>query len=263
MSKVRTDLIDRGRTPEFCPDILSPCCHSVCMSVSLNRLQSLVAKFCRLLSVLTVACALSNCSCMVSSKLGHSLDSVGYAEARELAYAADRPFYELNGCYYARVRLEYCSRQARPVDLAFCTTYGSNWQPTGTYIDGYLLMSAEDVEHQLKRKAAEPPEAARLFIPESEFPRLGAVQLPNRRCSHGCKIDGAGAEKGEKLNMCTLTSIQPRPYTGVPVQRSFGNYVRKPLVVLLSYGVDAPISLVGSAAYCLLITPPMIVRQCF
>ena len=229
----------------------------------LKRLQTVAVKLCMLLPVLVAACALSNCSCMVSSKLGHIVDSVGYAEARELSYADNKPFYELNGCYYARVRLEYCTPRTNPVDLAFCTDFSFRWQPTGEYIDGYLLMSADDVAHLLKRKVAETPSTARLFIAESEFAQLGARQLPNRSFPDGCKIAGAGAEYAEKLNLSTLTFTPPRKYTDVPEQRSFGNYVRKPLAVILSYGVDAPISLVGSAAYFLLMTPPMITHQCF
>ena len=207
---------------------------------------------------LVIACTLSNCTCLVSSKLGEKLDAVGYKETRDLKYAENKPFYELNGCYYAKVRLEYYTRTVPFMHIAYVSSCLSDWQPTGKYIDGYMLMSAEDVSHMLKKKVAEPPASALAFISEADFATMGAKSLHHKGCMHGCKIRGVTDRRSRSINPITLTLTYPAYYKHVPTQRSFGNYALKPLALLVSYGVDAPISLIGSTIYIAVAAPPLI-----
>ena len=213
----------------------------------------------QLLSAIVMACVLSNCSCLVSSKLGDRLDSVGYAEAHELEYAESKPFYELNGCYYARVRIAYHTPKVPLMSIAYVSSYSPDWQATGEYVDGYMLMSAKDVSHMLEKKVNDPPSDARPFIPVDEFATLGAQRLHHKGCANGCKIGGVKPDCKYLPDLITLTCTGCPSYQGVPVKRSIGNYALKPLSMLVSYGVDAPISLVGSAVYCLVVVPSVVV----
>lgn len=220
-----------------------------------------------LLLIPLLLCCLSSCRCLVSCGLGERLDQTGRAEAQKPEFVEKKPFYQLDGCYYARVCFAYYSWKPGVLQIAYVNNDGGSPEPTGATIEGYLLMSARDVKHHLDRKVAEPPATARKFIPVREFDLLAARHLPNSPCHSGCRVRGTRAtsilEPRGAIHPLTLTWRMKESYPGVPVRRSAGNYIRTPLAALLSYGIDAPVSLIGSALYVIVVAPGLIVYYCF
>ena len=203
-------------------------------------------------------CCLSSCRCLVSCGLGERLDQVGRAEARKSAFVEKKPFYQLSDCFYARVRLDYYTAQPGVLKIAYVSNQDAPHTPTGDSIEGFLLMSAHEVEHHLDRTVPEPPTTARKFIPADEFDLASATHLPHSPCHNGCGVKAIrSALKGE-IRPLTLTYHAEEVYPGAPVRRSVGNYLRSPLAVLLSYGVDAPVSLIGSTFYIVVVAPGLI-----
>ena len=212
-----------------------------------------------LCGLLMLPCLLSSCRSLVSTDFGARLDAVGRQEASRAEYAACLPFYEVNGCYYAHVRLQYAT--ATPRLWRFFSSYdkGKTMEETGDFTDGYLLMSPADVANHLARRVAEPPASARLFIPETEFDVTSAKHLPHAADSRMRMVEGVKDKEEYALNPLILTYAAKAPFQGVPEKRTLGNYARIPLVVLLSYGVDAPITLVSSVVCGVVAAPVMYV----
>ncbi|MBR5213367.1 MAG: hypothetical protein IKV92_03805 [Akkermansia sp.] len=197
--------------------------------------------------VLMLLCFLSSCRSLVSSNFGACLDAVGRQDASRLEYAACQPFYEMDGRYYAHVRLKYASVTPQVWRWLF-TSYDESTtsEETGDYSDGYLLMSPADVATHLARHVEVPPVSASLFIPEGKFDLAAAKHLPQVADSRMLYVKGMKDKDEYGLNLLTFTYCKKSPYQGVPVKRTLSNYARTPLVLLLSYGVDAPITLVSS-----------------
>lgn len=201
--------------------------------------------------------ALSSCTTPVSCNLGESLDAIGKEVITTHQRVANKTFYKLDGCYYARVRLAYQTHQPGIFKASFFFSEADRYGSMTDYVDGFLLMSAIDVHHQLKRSVQEPPASARRFIPEAEFDLTKAKYIDHPGCPHMCRIYGCSPVGRETLHPLTLSVEKPSPYPGVPVKRTTGNYARTPLVALLSYGVDAPITIVGSTLWFVVMTPVM------
>ena len=211
---------------------------------------------CLVLAVLL--CCLSSCRCLVSCGLGDRLDQAGRAEAKKSAYVEKKPFYQLNDCFYARVRLEYYSEHPSVLKIAYVSEPYAPDTPAGASIEGFLLMSASEVDHHLEQTVPEPPATARKFIPADEFDFKSAVHLSHSPCINGCGVRGIRSAMKGGLHPLTLTYHAEDVYPGVPVRRSAGNYIRTPLVALLSYGVDVPVSLAGSTIYIIVAVPALI-----
>lgn len=203
------------------------------------------------------AALLSSCTTPVSCNLGERLDAVGKQEVTTHQRVANKTFYELDGCYYARVRLAYQEAKPAMFKASFFFSEADEYGPMLDWVDGFLLMSAVDVHHQLKRSVKEPPASARRFIPEAEFDLTKAKYIDHPGCPHMCRIYGCFPVGNETLHPLTLSVKNPASYPWVPVKRTTGNKARTPLVALLSYGVDAPVTMVGSALWFVVMTPVM------
>lgn len=198
----------------------------------MTRLKKLL-----MLSLLPIACiamALSMVGCDsigVSSNLGARLDSMG--KAVPIGYKTGQ--YTLNGKLYTECEVRYQEFQTPIIEFSF----------------GHLVYTAEHSE--LPPDAQAPPPTRYLLaregyevIPAADFDYKHATStakpkslnpIPSAYC---CNFRALSADYNPHPRKAQVNFL--------PEQRTTGNHLRTPLVAVVSWGVDVPLTLIGNAA---------------
>ena len=181
--------------------------------------------------IMCVAVALTSLGCRsmyVSSNLGAKMDSIGKA----VPQAHDFRYYMLDGKRYVDCEVRYRSLDISVIGYQFPHLYT---------LDGY-----GELPGYMKTP---PPTRYVLALNDNEV-----IATEHFDYARAIRIDRPEA-KGHDVTEQYLTQyrllsadlaelmILDNPVDFVPVVRTAGNYARTPLVALVSYGVDVPVTL--------------------
>lgn len=183
-------------------------------------------------------------SCIALVNTGGKLDAWGRKDAVPMrAQAEDTPYYRVGAHYYMRVPVQY-------VEL------GSHWLSSsdspavprrmrlGVRPDAhreyiYCLLSESEVRTRLGLEVPPPADGTPPVLTEKSFSTLSSEHLRTK----AVPINHAPwSVASDSLSWVTLEFLPD-----APTQRSRGNKLRRPLAVVLSYGVDFPASLAATA----------------
>lgn len=172
-------------------------------------------------TLITVGCS----SICVSSNLGAALDSVG----KSVPYAHKTANYTLNGKLYTECEVSYSEFRTPIVELNFGhlnyeATHQRNPQSRTRYLlasDSYEVIPASEFDYTRATRSVKPKSIGH--------------GIPAHYCTHfrPLSADYNDSVFGTQVNF-------------LPEQRSTGNYLRTPLVAVVSWGVDVPLTLVGN-----------------
>lgn len=183
-----------------------------------------------LLITLILLCCLSSC---ISFNTGAKLDSLGKAVPTTTTYNGQS--YRLNGVAYKEVMVEY--RQPNPHLIG--TAFMGYFDNSGPSLPAADDTGAPQPELYLVRLNPERTDAPG-FIRAIDFPYAQAERLDrNTSLPESCF---------KRQDWLTLTRSQidtNRELADLPTVRTTGNRLRQPLSILLSYGVDMPLTAVG------------------
>lgn len=183
-------------------------------------------------------------SCIALVNTGGKLDAWGRKDAAPMrVLAGDAPYYRVGNHYYMRVPVQYVEAASHWLTTSD-TAEPTRRIPLGVrdashrdYI--YCLLSESEVRTRLGLEVALPAPGTPEILTESGFARLHAEHLPTK----AARINHAPwSVASDSLSWATLEFL-----SNAPKQRSLGNKLRRPLVALLSYGVDIPAGLAATA----------------
>ena len=194
----------------------------------MNRIR--VPKFVLAQWITCIAVALLSTGC-ISFNLGAKLDTIGKA----VPEAHDFQYYMLDGKRYVECEVRYQSLDISVIGGQFghmCShdEYGElpgdmkTPQPTRYVLamDDNEVIASEHFDYT-RAIRIDSPEGIQHFVPEQYLTHYRPLS----------------ADKAELM-------IFNEPVNFVPEVRTAGNYARTPLVALVSYGVDIPLTLAGN-----------------
>ena len=193
-----------------------------------------------LLITLILLCCLSSC---ISFNTGARLDSLGKAVPTATTYNGS--CYRLNGVAYKEVMVEY--RQPNPHLI-------------GTAFMGYFDNSGPGLPAADETGAPQPElYLARLNPARTDAPGfIRAIDFPYAQAERLTQSSSLPESCFKHLDWLTLTRSQidtNHELAELPTIRTTGNRIRQPVSILLSYGVDMPLTAVGYAVGGLLQLP--------
>lgn len=193
-----------------------------------------------LLITLILLCCLSSC---ISFNTGARLDSLGKAVPTATTYNGS--CYRLNGVAYKEVMVEY--RQPNPHLI-------------GTAFMGYFDNSGPGLPAADETVAPQPElYLARLSPARTDAPGfIRAIDFPYARAERLTQSSSLPESCFKRQDWLTLTRSQidtNHELAELPTIRTTGNRIRQPVSILLSYGVDMPLTAVGYAVGGLLQLP--------
>lgn len=199
-----------------------------------------------LLITLVLLCCLSSC---ISFNTGAKLDSIGKAVPNTTSYNGQ--CYQLNGVVYREVMVEYRQPNPHLIGTAFMGYFDNS---------GPSLPAADDTE-------APQPELylVRLNPYRTDVPCfIRAIDFPYSQAERQEHSTPLPEEYFKRQDWLTLTRSQidtNHELADLPTVRTTGNIIRMPVSVLLSYGVDLPLSAAGYAAGSLIMLPILLFAQ--
>lgn len=193
-----------------------------------------------LLITLILLCCLSSC---ISFNTGARLDSLGKAVPTATTYNGS--CYRLNGVAYKEVMVEY--RQPNPHLI-------------GTAFMGYFDNSGPGLPAADETGAPQPElYLARLNPARTDAPGfIRAIDFPYAQAERLTQSSSLPESCFKHQDWLTLTRSQidtNHELAELPTIRTTGNRIRQPVSILLSYGVDMPLTAVGYAVGGLLQLP--------
>ncbi len=181
--------------------------------------------------IICIAVALLNVSCAsigVSCNLGAGLDSLGKKVPLARQTGAK---YKLNDKLYTECEVHYSPINTPMVQFKFghLHYWNEHSDTPETATERYLL--AVDENESIPAKAFAYNRATR-----STKPKCMGHGVPYQYCTrfHPLSADFDDSRSPTQVNF-------------LPEQRTLGNYMRTPLVALVSWGVDVPLTLAGNA----------------
>ena len=187
-----------------------------------------------LLSLVTLF-SMSSC---ITFNTGAKLDNIGKAVPTRGAYSHDGRYFRLNGVAYKEIMVEY--RQLNPKWIGVCR------------LPHNIDTCNEDTQ---------PPEKLKAPKDELYLVRLDINRKDAPAFIKAVDFDYAAAERVDKKDLVVsyidkhyfkigdLETLTPTMYEngplvlkGLPTVRTVGNRIRRPVAIVLSYGVDLPLT---------------------
>ncbi len=185
---------------------------------------------------------LSSCIALVNT--GGKLDAWGRKDAVPMrAQPGDAPYYRVGQHYYMRVPVQYAELGSHWLSSSDSPApsrrmrLGVRPDEQRDYI--YCLLSESEVRTRLGLEVPPPADGTPPVLTEKRFSRLRSEHLKTKavRINHA-----PWSVASDSLSWVTLEFLPD-----APTQRSLGNKLRRPLAMVLSYGVDIPVSLAATA----------------
>lgn len=193
-----------------------------------------------LLITLILLCCLSSC---ISFNTGARLDSLGKAVPTATTYNGS--CYRLNGVAYKEVMVEY--RQPNPHLIG--TAFMGYFDNSGPGLPAADETGAPQPELYLARLNPGRTDAPG-FIRAIDFPYAQAERL-----TQSCSLPESCFKSQDWLTLTRSQIDTNHELAELPTIRTTGNRIRQPVSILLSYGVDMPLTAVGYAVGGLLQLP--------
>ena len=198
----------------------------------MNRIRVLIFVLVPWITCIAVALASLGCRSMyVSLNLGAKLDTIGKA----VPAAHDFRYYRLDGKRYVECEVRYQSLDVSVIGGEFghlCShdEYGELPADVKTPQPMRYVLALDDDE-VIATEHFDYARAIRIDRPEDK-----GHDVPEQYLTHYRPLSGDLAE----------LMVFDNPVAFVPDVRTAGNYARTPLVALVSYGVDVPVTLVSN-----------------
>ncbi|MBQ4635098.1 MAG: hypothetical protein IJB64_01540 [Akkermansia sp.] len=202
----------------------------------------------RLLLSLLILCGVSSC---ITFNTGAKLDSIGKA-VPSITEEGKGQYYRLNGVVYREVMLSYVQQNPHLI---------------GTVFMGYWDVKSPDTPASSETKAPRPqPYFVRMqedrtdmpaFIPAADFDYARAQKIaPNEVVPR--VIPFSYFKRSDWLTLTPSRNNSNHHLAELPTKRTLGNKLRLPVAVVLSYGVDAPLTAISYtvSSICFVIVAP-------
>lgn len=196
----------------------------------MNRIRTLLIVLVPWITCIAIALSSLSCRSMYGSlNLGAKLDTIGKA----VPEAHDFRYYRLDGKRYVECEVRYRSLDISTVGGRFghmCShdEYGELPADVKTPQPTRYVLALDDDE-VIATEHFDYARAIRIDRPEDK-----GHDVPEQYLTHYRPLSADLAESW----------VHDNPVDFVPVVRTAGNYARTPLVALVSYGVDVPVTLV-------------------
>ena len=177
------------------------------------------------------------CSC-ISFNTGAKLDSIGKA-VPSLRTDDNKKYYRLNGVVYREVMVSYVQQNPHLIGTGFM----GYWDLGDGDTPADAATNAPRPQLYLVRMQADRPDMP-AFIPASHFDYSRAQKIAANEDVPRV-IPLAYFKKHDWLTLTPSQNDRNRHLSDLPTIRTTGNKIRVPLAVVLSYGVDAPLTAVG------------------
>lgn len=192
--------------------------------------------FRHLLLALGVLCSLSSC---ITFNTGAKLDSIGKAVPATMIEESTPQFYKLNGVIYKEVMVQY--RQPNPHLIG--TAYMGYWDTKGNPLPPVDATGAPGPELYLVRLNADRTDMPS-FIRAIEFDYAQASPVGRNEVGDA-RIPYEYFRRWDWLTLTPSQNDRNHDVDELPSIRTTGNIIRMPASVLLSYGVDLPLTAVS------------------
>lgn len=176
----------------------------------------------------------------ISCNLGAKLDSIG--KAVPTIHHNNPLLYELNGNYYTECEVRYMRYTPNMMDWYSDPV---RWGNRAEYEEAPSYLNTPKPERYLLKLDEMSPE----LVKTSDFDFRKARRIKSEELPKGVKnkIPAPICTGWHFLSADMLKVIgEPRELAILPEYRTFGNYLRTPLVAAVSWGVDVPASLAAS-----------------
>ena len=183
-----------------------------------------------------IAVALTSIGCRpmyVSLNLGAKLDTIGKA----VPEAHDFRYYRLDGKNYVECEVLYRSLDISAVGCQFPHLYT---------IDEYGELPGDMKTPQPKRYVLALDDKEVIAAEHFDYARAIRIDRPESK-GHAVPEQYLTHYRPLSADLAELMVFN-NPVNFVPEVRTTGNYARTPLVALVSYGVDLPLTLAGNIA---------------
>jgi hypothetical protein len=174
----------------------------------------------RLLLLLMLLCGLSCCR---TFNTGAKLDSIGKAVPTEASH--DGQVYRLNGTLYKEIMVEYVQQRPKLVGYVCCHDIDTFNEP----------VPAENVPAPELYLASLGEETT--YVRAIDFPYTQA-----ERVEQNTYLPYAAFQRADLLTLTPSMYEAERVLNDLPTRRTLGNKLRLPLSVVLTYGVDLPLT---------------------
>ena len=203
--------------------------------------------FHNLLLSLSFICVLSSC---VSFNTGAKLDSIGKAVPTLAGLSSyNGQQYQLNGAAYKEVMVEYKQPNPHLIGTAFMG-YFDNSGPNLPATDDTGAPQPELYLARLNPNRTDVPS----FIRAVNFPYAKAERMERNHAS----LPETYFKRQDWLTLTRSQIDTDSELSELPTIRTTGNRMRLPLSILLSYGVDMPLTAVGYTVGSLLQLPMLL-----
>lgn len=176
--------------------------------------------------------------CLATSNLGDTLDSIGKAVPTAVHSYGTQKVYELDGSLYMEAELAY-KRIERGV-LRWCIGHANSG--TGYYDKPEAGLNAPPPQQVLICMDAAKPTV--VYPKDFDYKRARVLSIDElNKKDFPFRLTGELRKDWRPLS-ASLTGTTEE-LNCLPELRSTGNKMRTPLVVLISYGIDLPLSVIG------------------
>lgn len=177
-------------------------------------------------------------SSCITFNTGAKLDSIGKA-VPSLEYDDNLQYYRFNGVVYQKVMVSYVQQNPYLIGFGFM----GYWDTTQPDTAADTSINAPQPQFYLVRMQAERTDMP-AFIPSTDFDYSRAQKIaPNEDVPRVIPI-----EYFKQSDWLTLTPSQNdrnHHLSELPTIRTTGNKLRLPVAIVLSYGIDAPLTAVS------------------